>query len=157
VGAAVGQLSVLAASVLDVADDLEIIAFAAADELWSWLAQHHDTHPGVWVRLQKTNSLHPSISFHDLLEAGIAYGWSESTCRAHDRTSYVQKFTPRRTRGTTAQRNLTIADRLEAEGRMTPPGRKALDRSSDASASRRVRAAGRRENPLRVGSTGCRV
>ncbi len=69
-----------------------------------------------------------SIGFHDLLEAGIAYGWSESTRRAHDSTSYLQKFTPRRTRGTTSERNLAIADRLEAEGRMTPAGRQALGR-----------------------------
>ena len=117
----------LSASVLRVADDeLEIIAFAATDELWAWLADHHRTHPGVWVRLQKTSSPQPSIAFHDLLEGGIAYGWSESTRRAYDRTSYLQKFTPRRTRGTTSQRNVAIAARLEAEGRMTPSGRRAL-------------------------------
>lgn len=121
-------MSVLATSVPDVADDLEIIAFAAVDELWSWLARHHDTHPGVWVRLQKTNSPHPTIRFHDLLEAGIACGWSESTRRAYDRTSYLQRFTPQCTRGTTSERDLAIADRLEAEGRMTQMGRKALGR-----------------------------
>jgi hypothetical protein len=27
--------------------DLDIIAFASADELWLWLADHHLTHPGV--------------------------------------------------------------------------------------------------------------
>ena len=69
-----------------------------------------------------------SIGFHDLLEAGIAYGWSESTRHPHDSTSYLQKFTPRRTVGTTSERNLAIAERLEAEGRMTPAGRQALGR-----------------------------
>jgi hypothetical protein len=33
-----------------------------------------------------------------LTAAGIAYGWSESTRHAHDATSYLQKFTPRRER-----------------------------------------------------------
>ncbi|MEA5117362.1 MAG: hypothetical protein VB036_07070, partial [Propionicimonas sp.] len=64
----------------------------------------------------------------DLLEAGLAFGWSESTRRANDRTSYLQKFTPRRTRGTASARNLAIADRLESESRMTPAGRRALGR-----------------------------
>lgn len=70
-----------------------------------------------------------SVGFHDLLEAGLAYGWSESTRRGHDSTSYLQKFTPRRSIGTASKRNRAIADRLEAEGRMTPAGRRALRRT----------------------------
>jgi uncharacterized protein YdeI (YjbR/CyaY-like superfamily) len=108
--------------------ELETISFATAEQLWSWLESHHAVHPGIWVHLQKTHSGVPSVSFHDVLEAGIAYGWSESTRRGHDATSYLQKFTPRRTRGTASVRNLAIADRLEAEGRMTPAGRQALGR-----------------------------
>jgi uncharacterized protein YdeI (YjbR/CyaY-like superfamily) len=107
-------------------EELEVVAFATVDELWSWLARHGDGHPGVWVRLQRTGSAVPSITFHDLLEAGIAFGWSESTRRAGDATSYLQRFTPRRTRGTGSERNRQISRRLEQEGRMTPAGRRAL-------------------------------
>lgn len=109
-------------------DELEVVSFPTVEQLWSWLELHHATHPGVWVQLQKAASGVPSVGFHDLLEAGIAYGWSESTRRAHDAESYLQKFTPRRTRGTASHRNVAIADRLEAEGRMTPAGRQALGR-----------------------------
>jgi len=109
-------------------DDLESIAFCTVEQLWSWLERNHGTHPGVWVQLQTSSGAVASIAFHDLLEAGIAYGWSESTRHAHNSTSYLQKFTPRRTQGTTSERNLDIADRLEAEGRMTPAGRRALGR-----------------------------
>ncbi|MFL6081233.1 MAG: YdeI/OmpD-associated family protein [Ornithinibacter sp.] len=109
-------------------DALEVVSFATAAELWSWLEANHATHPGVWVRLQKVGSDVPSVGFHDLLEAGIAHGWSESTRRAHDSRSYLQRFTPRRTRGTASARNLAIAERLDREGRMTPAGRHALGR-----------------------------
>lgn len=108
--------------------DLEIRAFANTAELWSWLGEHATSHPGLWVRLERSASRVPSVSFHELLEAGIAFGWSESTRRAHDSHSYLQRFAPRSTRGTASQRNLAIADRLEAEGRMTEPGRRALGR-----------------------------
>lgn len=108
--------------------ELEILSFATAGQLWAWLEVHHATHPGVWVQVEKTGSAKPSVSFHDLLEAGIAYGWSESTRRSHDTTSYLQRFTPRSRPGTASKRNLAIADRLEAEGRMTPAGRRALGR-----------------------------
>lgn len=109
-------------------DELEVVSFPTVEELWSWLEVNHATHPGAWVRLQKAASEVPSVDFHDLLVAGIAYGWSESTRRAHDSRSYLQKFTPRRTRGTASNRNVAIAERLEAEGRMTPAGRQALGR-----------------------------
>ncbi|WP_345803299.1 hypothetical protein AAIB33_09530 [Microbacterium sp. AZCO] len=108
--------------------DPEIVSFSTVAELWSWLECNHDGHPGVWVRLQKVGSDEPSVGFHDLLEAGIAYGWSESSRRAHSATAYLQRFTPRRTVGTASPRNLAIADRLEQEGRMTPAGRRALGR-----------------------------
>lgn len=109
-------------------DELEVVSFATTEELWAWLAVHHTDHPGVWVRLQKVSSPVPSVGFHDLLEAGIAFGWSESTRRAGDERSYLQRFTPRRARGTTSARNLAIAERLESDGRMTPAGRRALGR-----------------------------
>lgn len=109
-------------------EELERGSFESVDDLWAWLEENHETHPGLWVVLQKTSSSVPSVTFHDLLEAGIAFGWSESTRMAHDETSYLQKFSPRRTKGTVSARNMAIADRLQAEGRMTPAGRVALKR-----------------------------
>lgn len=126
--AAVGPMSDKARNVITVPDELEVISFSSVERLWSWLELHHATHPGVWVQLQKTNSVVASVSFHDLLEAGIAFGWSESNRRGYDAISYLQKFTPRRARGTTSDRNVRIADRLEVEGLMTPFGRRALGR-----------------------------
>jgi len=108
--------------------ELEVVSFSTVERLWSWLEIHHSNHPGIWVKLQRTSSGVPSVSFHELREAGIAYGWSESNRRAYDSQSYLQKFTPRRTRGTASSRNLAIADRLEAEGRMKSAGRRALGR-----------------------------
>lgn len=107
-------------------DDQEIKGFETVDELWVWLADHHARHPGLWVRLAKAGSGRRSVTFHDLLEAGIAFGWSESTRRTYDRDWYLQRFTPRRAVGTTSERNRAIAERLESEGRMTPEGRRAL-------------------------------
>lgn len=109
-----------------ISDDLPRIAFANTDDLWAWLRGHHESDAGRWVVLQKAGSRTPSVTFHDLLEAGIAFGWSESTRRSHDATSYLQEFTPRRTVGTTSERNLAMADRLESEGRLTEAGRRAL-------------------------------
>ena len=108
-------------------DELEVVTFTTVEELWGWLREQDGAdHPGVWVRLARSRSDLTTVTFHELLEAGIAFGWSESTRRAHDGQSYLQKFTPRRTRGTASERNLRIAARLDAEGRLTEAGRRAL-------------------------------
>jgi uncharacterized protein YdeI (YjbR/CyaY-like superfamily) len=103
-----------------------VVTFASRDDLWAWLGEHGSSHPGLWVRLANARGDFPSVTFHELLEAGIAFGWSESNRRSYDRGSYLQRFTPRRTRGTASERNRAIAARLERDGLMTDEGRRAI-------------------------------
>ncbi len=107
-------------------DELPIVAFAEVAELRAWLEENHATSGGVWVRLAKTASGVRSVSFVDLLDEGLCFGWSESARRAGDAGSYLQRFTPRRTRGTTSDRNRMHVEQLIVEGRMTPAGLAAL-------------------------------
>ncbi|WP_438352324.1 YdeI/OmpD-associated family protein [Microbacterium sp. CJ88] len=107
-------------------EGLDIVEFADVAALRAWLASRNAGHPAVWVRLRRARSTVPSVTFHDLLEEGIAAGWSESTRHAYDADSYLQKFGPRRMRGTASPRNRAIAERLAGEGRLTPAGRRAL-------------------------------
>lgn len=81
---------------------------------------------GVWVRLTKAGSGIRGVTFHDVLEEGLCFGWSESTRHPGDAASYLQRFTPRRVRGTTSARNLRLVARLRADGLMTPAGEAAL-------------------------------
>ena len=106
--------------------ELPILQFAHIDDLHTWLEQNHSSSPGIFVRVYKKASGVPSISFEDLLEEGLCFGWSESLRLKGDERSYLQKFTPRRTRGTTSDRNLRYAQRLIIEGRMKPVGLRAL-------------------------------
>jgi len=106
--------------------EFDVHAFESAVELDAWLRTHHETSPGIWVRLRKVSSREPGASFDELLELSLIYGWSESTRRGHDDRSYLQLITPRRTIGTTSERNRRLAGRLIAEGRMTPAGKRAL-------------------------------
>jgi uncharacterized protein YdeI (YjbR/CyaY-like superfamily) len=107
-------------------DGLEIRAFATRADLHTWLVANHGTHAGLWVRLARAGSGHQSVTFHDLLEEGLCFGWSESTRRAGYADAYLQRFTPRRTQGTVSERNRRLVDRLGNEGRMTAAGYRAL-------------------------------
>ncbi len=102
------------------------MAFASRDDLRAWLSRNHDASKGLWVRLFKKGSDTPSISFEDLLDEGLCFGWSESQRKKGDASSYLQRFTPRRTHGTTSERNKEHIRRLIREHRMTPAGLKVL-------------------------------
>ncbi|MBP7971263.1 MAG: hypothetical protein WBB44_01950 [Candidatus Nanopelagicales bacterium] len=107
-------------------DGLVVATFATANDLEAWLEHHHATSPGVWVRLSRTRSVRESVTFHDLLVLGLCFGWSESTRRAYDDDSYLQKFTPRRKVGTASERNRRLVEGLLDEGRVRPAGLAAL-------------------------------
>lgn len=107
-------------------DDVPVVEFADAVALRAWLEQHHATSAGVWLRLYRKDAGAKTVSFQEVLEAGLCYGRSESTRRALDDRSYLQRFTPRRTTGTTSARNRILAAQLIAGDQMTAAGRAAL-------------------------------
>ena len=107
-------------------EELPVQALASREELHHWLLAHGESAAGLWVRLFRVKSGIKSVSFHELLEEGLCFGWSESQRRRYDEQSYLQKFTPRRGKKTQSERNLQLVEKLTREGRMRPAGYRAL-------------------------------
>lgn len=107
--------------------ELPIMNFTNAAFLRQWLEANHSSSNGIYVRIYKKNSGTASVSFEDVLDEGLCFGWSESVRLKGDAQSYLQKFTPRKKKGTTSERNRRHAARLIREGRMTPAGLAALE------------------------------
>lgn len=101
-------------------------SFENKQSLRRWLEANYTSCVGIWVRLFKTSSSVTSIGFEDLLDMGLCFGWSESLRHTYDDESYLQKFTPRKTKGTTSKRNLDHAKQLIKSGEMTHAGLNAL-------------------------------
>lgn len=112
-------------------DDLSIVEFENRAALRAWLEDNAAVSAGVWVRLAKRHADFATVTFHELLEEGLCFGWSESTRRRGGAESYLQRFTPRRAKGTTSQRNLDLAALLIEDGAMTPQGIAALGLDRD--------------------------
>ncbi len=91
-----------------------------------WLEANHATSSGIFVRIYKKRSDKASVSFEDVLDEGLCFGWSESVRFKGDDVSYLQKLAPRRTKGTTFERNRRCVAQLIREGRMTAAGLAAL-------------------------------
>ncbi len=107
-------------------DILPILEFTSAHELRVWLEKHHSDSRGIWVRIFKKSSGIPSVMFEEVLDEGLCFGWSESMRRKDSPDAYLQRFTPRKTRGTQSQRNLERVRVLIETGKMMPAGLKAL-------------------------------
>jgi len=93
----------------------------------AWLRKHCGEDAGVWLVLAKKGTTKPtSLSYDSALEEALAHGWIDGQVRRRDDATYFQRFTPRRRRSAWSQRNVALAERLVAEGRMHPVGAAAI-------------------------------
>ena len=93
----------------------------------AWLAEHHGDSDGVWLVTAKKGA--PGVSRDDALEAALCHGWIDGQARSRDDATYLQRYTPRRSRSTWSQRNVKIVERLTREGRMHPAGIAEVERA----------------------------
>jgi uncharacterized protein YdeI (YjbR/CyaY-like superfamily) len=95
----------------------------------AWLAEHHATSPGIWLRISKKTSGLATTSHDEALDAALAYGWIDGQTRPGDATYWLQGFTRRTTRSPWSKRNCANAERLIAAGEMEPAGQTEVDRA----------------------------
>jgi len=108
-------------------DMYETIELLDAPSFINWLSLHDDTVDGIWLRIYKKGSGVASITYAEALDVALCYGWIDGLKRSYDEQSYVQKFTPRRTRSMWSKRNIEHVHRLIREGLMQPRGLKEID------------------------------
>ncbi|MDQ0260876.1 YdeI family protein [Sinomonas atrocyanea] len=93
----------------------------------SWLAENHRESPGVWLVLHKKGGTVTGLAYEPAVLEALCFGWIDGQLRARDAQSSAIRFTPRSPRSRWSQSNVERVGRLEAEGRMTPAGRAAVD------------------------------
>ncbi len=90
---------------------------------WSaWLADHHASSPGVWLKIAKQAAAASTVNYAEALEEALRFGWIDGQKRAHDGDFWLQRFTPRGARSRWSKINREKAERLIAAGRMEPAG-----------------------------------
>jgi uncharacterized protein YdeI (YjbR/CyaY-like superfamily) len=105
-------------------NNLPILLFVAVDDWRHWLGENHEA-SGIWMRFYKKGK-GKSINYAQALDEALCYGWIDSQVVKYDDNSYLQKFTPRRSRSIWSKRNVDHAERLIAEERMTLVGLKEI-------------------------------
>jgi uncharacterized protein YdeI (YjbR/CyaY-like superfamily) len=103
-------------------DELPVLEFATQADFEAWLEEHHATAPGLWIRVAKVKSGIPSIKPAEGIEACLCFGWIDGKRVGGDETTFLQRYTPRRSRSKWSKINRAWAERLIEEGRMRPAG-----------------------------------
>ena len=88
----------------------------------TWLEKNHKTAPEIWLIYYKKNSKKLRIPYNDAVEEALCFGWIDSTVKARDEYSYVQRFSPRRMNSQLSEMNKERIRRLIKDRKMTRTG-----------------------------------
>jgi uncharacterized protein YdeI (YjbR/CyaY-like superfamily) len=105
-----------------VVDPDRVHEFTDEQSFHDWLARHHDKETEVWIKLHKLGSGLASITPKQAIDVVLCWGWIDAVRKGLDDKSYLQRYTPRRSKSVWSQINVANVARLIQEGRMTPQG-----------------------------------
>ena len=109
--------------------DLPILPFASRDSWGAWLAEHHETSDGLWLKIAKKGSGIDTVSYAQALEVALCHGWIDGQKGSFDDDYWLQRFTPRRPRSKWSKVNREKATKLIASGEMKPAGLREIERA----------------------------
>ncbi|RMG54601.1 MAG: hypothetical protein D6722_28815 [Bacteroidetes bacterium] len=92
----------------------------------AWLETYHADKSEIWVRRFKKATGVPCITYDELVEECLCFGWIDGIVKKYDADSNVQRITPRRKKSFLSELNRQRVWKLQAEGLMTPAGFAAL-------------------------------
>ena len=101
---------------------LIVISFETSRAFRTWLSKNRGDSPGIWLQIFKKDSGAESITYAEALDQALCFGWIDGQKKSRDGKSWLQKFTPRRSRSGWSKKNTEHAERLIKSGEMTPFG-----------------------------------
>jgi uncharacterized protein YdeI (YjbR/CyaY-like superfamily) len=112
----------------------DVAFFESPEALRRWLEANHATAAELWVGLRPKASGLPTITWPELVDELLCFGWIDGVRMPADGGSCI-RVTPRRRGSTWSGRNVGRVEALRAEGRMRPAGEAAFaERRADRTA-----------------------
>ncbi len=97
-------------------------------QAWSeWLAEHHHSSSGVWLKIAKKGAPRRTVTYVQALEEALCHGWIDGQKESYDEAFWLQRFTPRGPRSKWSRINREKAQRLVDERRMQPAGQAQIE------------------------------
>lgn len=92
----------------------------------AWLRDYHASSSEIWLRRFRIATGKQSITYDELVEEALCFGWIDGIVKRLDEESTVQRITPRRARSYLSELNRQRAWILIERGLMTAAGLAAL-------------------------------
>lgn len=111
--------------------NLDTLHVSERREWRRWLQVNHETEKAIWLQFYKKHTDKTSISYEDVVEEALAFGWIDGMIRRIDNHRYKLRFTPRRSGSIWSELNIARVEKLLREGKMTKHGMMAFERRTD--------------------------
>jgi uncharacterized protein YdeI (YjbR/CyaY-like superfamily) len=102
----------------------------------AWLTENHAACVELFVGFHKRDSGKPSITYPEALDQALCFGWIDGVRKSVSPTSYMVRFTPRKTKSYWSKVNTNRANELVKLGLMQPPGAKVFAARDQATTAR---------------------
>lgn len=97
--------------------------YPASRKQWrSWLQKNHTKSNNVWLILYKKESNRPTITYAEVVEEALCFGWIDSKPNKRDEESYFLFIAPRKPKSVWSALNKTRIEKLLKENKMTAAG-----------------------------------
>lgn len=93
----------------------------------NWLLDHHADSSGVWLIRWKKGSGRPHLTYDDIVEEALCFGWIDSQPRSMDNTRSQLRVTPRKAESRWSALNRARIARLTEAELMHPAGLAAVE------------------------------
>ena len=77
---------------------MKILRFKSSTAFRLWLTKNHARSDGIWLRFFKKASGKKSVTRAEAIDQALCHGWIDGQAKPFDELSWLQKFTPRRSR-----------------------------------------------------------
>ena len=85
-----------------------------------WLSEHFESEKEIWFILPTKAAGEESISYNDMVEEALCFGWIDSTIKHIDPTHRAQHITPRNPKSTYSRPNIERLIWLDGQGMIHP-------------------------------------
>ena len=102
-------------------------SFKSEADFDAWLRVNHARETEVWLRIYKKAADVAGITAAEALDVALCWGWIDGIRKGLDDKSFLQRYTPRRTKSIWSQINRDNVARLTRAGRMRPAGQRQVD------------------------------
>lgn len=106
--------------------------FKSPAALKKWFSKYAACAEELVIGFMKTSTGTASVSWPQAVDEALCVGWIDGVRRRIDDERYKIRFSPRKAGSNWSAVNIKRVAELEAEGRMTPAGRTALSKRTEA-------------------------